>query len=67
MGNIHKKEIKEKCRTVNKNVVIIIVALTGIIFLSSLNNIPRKAISSNKAGTKPIEIIHNKSGKGEFL
>jgi hypothetical protein len=36
-------------------------------FLSSLNKIPRKAISSNNAGNTPIEIIDNKSGEGESL
>ena len=51
----------------NKNVVIIIVALTGIIFLSSLNKMPRNAISSNIAGNTAIEIIHNTSGNGESL
>jgi hypothetical protein len=52
---------------VNRTVVIIIVAFTDIMFFSSLNKMPLKAISSNKAGNTAIETMQSNKGKGEVL
>jgi len=59
------EDISEKCNSVKSIDVISIVAFKPVTLNVSLNNMPRKAISSNKAGKTPMERMEKNKGAGE--